>query len=91
MDNEIKKLTWEEVVAKYGECKVKFNSYYKYQFTFEGVFEDLVILVRDGGDSSDIYRYDVTADREETVKEFQPNCFTVIKDEKVIEEYYDNY
>lgn len=88
---EIKKLTLEDVVNKYGDCKVKFSSYYKYNFTFKGKFGDLVILARYGGDSGDIYKFDVDVDREEIIKYLDANWITISKDNKVIEEYYDNY
>ena len=45
---------------KYGDIKVKFASYHKYVFTFEGVTEEgdtLKILA--GGDSDDIYRANI--------------------------------
>jgi len=88
---KIKELSWKQALKKYGECKIKFSSYYKYQFSFTGVCGDIEIYLRDGGDSSNIYRYEVNANEEVLVKTFKPNNLQIIKDGKVIEEYYDNY
>ena len=59
----------EEFIKKYGEEKVKFSSYYKYSFTFKNE-KGLSISV--GGDSDDIYRFDVDADKEYLVSALEP-------------------
>lgn len=53
-------MTREEFIAKYGDVKVKFVSYYKYTFTYSGTcVNGFGITVDVGGDSGDIYRLDV--------------------------------
>lgn len=53
---------------KYGQCAVKFSSYYKYVFTFKAELPNGDMLyVSVGGDSSDIYRFTVTADEASVV------------------------
>jgi hypothetical protein len=50
----------EEVNEKFKDAKVKFTSYYKYTFHFEGQTEDgYTLSCSYGGDSDDIYRFDV--------------------------------
>ena len=48
-----------EALEKYGAREVKFASYYKYGFTFTSGS----LTVRVGGDPSDIYYFDVDADK----------------------------
>lgn len=61
-------LTREEFYERYGNLSVKFASYYKYAFKYVGVAEDgVVVTCYYGGNSSDIYRYNVEADSTETV------------------------
>ena len=53
-------MTVEQVNEKFKGAKVKFSSYYKYTFTFEGQTEDgYSIQCKFGGDSEDIYKFDV--------------------------------
>jgi hypothetical protein len=56
-------MTKQEFFAQYGEVALKFSSYYKYEFYFEGVAPDgTLIVTRYGdGDSSTIYRFSVDA------------------------------
>jgi len=51
--------------SQYGDCLVKFSSYYKYTFTFRGA--DLQISA--GGDKDDIYRFTVEPNKEYKVSE----------------------
>ena len=45
-----------ELIEKYGDVKLKFNSYYKYTFTYTGLTDEgLTINVALGGDPSEIY------------------------------------
>lgn len=84
-------MTREEFYEKYGDVKVKFSSYYKYTFTYTGNLPDGGrISVNWGGNSDDIYRFDVDADSEETISILYPYAGTVYdKDGKVIDEFYD--
>jgi hypothetical protein len=63
----------QEFLEKFGDVKVKFSSYYKYTFTFVGTADDgTQVSVRAGGNSDDIYRFDVAADYAETVSGLDP-------------------
>ena len=46
-------LTYEEFLEKYGNEKVKFKSYYKYNFTFSN---EKGLIICFGGNSDDIYK-----------------------------------
>jgi len=73
---------WEEFCDKYGDIKVKFDSYYKFVFGFKGITKDgeeIVCYV--GGNSEDIYRYSVD-NKEKTIKELEPDS-AYIGDKKV--------
>ncbi len=68
------KISKEKFVALYGNVKLKFVSYWKYTFSFTGVAESGDQVTIDyGGNSDNIYRFDVTADKEITLKEFHEN------------------
>ena len=66
-------MDWDEVLEKYGDVKVKFSSYYKYTFTFEGETENNEeVICRVGWTADDIY--EVSVDTEEiTIRELDPD------------------
>lgn len=83
-------MTRQEFYAKYGEVKVKFSSYYKYTFNYSAELPDGKILsVSYGGESSQIYRHDVSADSVETVAKLEPYAGTVLENGIEIESFYD--
>ncbi|QGT54414.1 hypothetical protein b3_0170 [Synechococcus phage B3] len=84
-------MTKDEFYEKYGQVKVKFSSYYKYTFTFEGTLDaGGRIVVESGGCSDDIYKFEVVSDSEETVASVFPYAGTIYgKDNKEIESFYD--
>lgn len=83
-------MTESDFLEKYGDVKVKFHSYYKYSFNFMGTLEDgSTITVSVGGNSDDIYRFNVTADEEITVDSLYPYAGEVIKDCKTVEDFYN--
>ena len=50
-------MTKEEILEKYGDVELKFDSYYKYTFTYCGTACDGVkIIANSGGCSDEIYR-----------------------------------
>lgn len=54
-------LTITELINQHGNTKVTFNSYYKYEFYFEGTTEDNQrISCTIGGNADDIYRIEVS-------------------------------
>ena len=74
------KLTLEEFLVLYGDIKVKFNSYYKYSFTFKGTtVEGNNIFISVGGDHDSIYRFELSADREMGIMDLEPT-FGWVKD-----------
>ena len=64
------KMSHEEFVEKYGDMKVKFNSYYNYQFEFKG--NGIRFFV--GVCSDDFYKLGISADEEYCIKDLSPYC-----------------
>ena len=86
MSNQISQ---EEFIKKYGEVEVDFSSYYKYTFTYSGTLPDgRTICVRVGGDSSDIYRFEVVAGESTPIACLDPISGSVYEDGKAVEEFY---
>jgi len=80
----------EEVYQKYGEEELKFSSYYKYSFTFNGVAKDGVeVVVSYGNNADDIYRYEVTAKTTKTLSVLCPSWIKLTKDGEIIFEWYE--
>lgn len=84
-------MTQKEFYEKYGDVKVKFSSYYKYTFTYTGNLPNGGrISVDYGANADDIYRFEVSADWEETINSLAPYAGTVYdKDGKKVDEFYD--
>ena len=55
-----KTITKEQALALVGPAMVRFDSYYKYSFTFKGEAEGKPLFLDIGGSSSDIYKFDVS-------------------------------
>ena len=85
--------TLESIIEKYNDLvKLKFSSYYKYSFSFVGETADgLNFYVSVGGSADDIYRFDVSADKVETLKSLDPNYISVKKNGEVIHEVYNSW
>ena len=83
-------MTKDEFYEKYGQVKVKFSSYYKYTFTFEGTLNDGGRIVIDvGGSSGEIYRFEVCAGLEETISSLEPYSGVVFsEDKREVESFY---
>ena len=65
-------MTKDEFLQKYGDVKVKFESYYKYSFTFKGTLPNGdLINVSVGGGSEEIYRLEVGTE-EQTIRSLDP-------------------
>jgi hypothetical protein len=70
----------EQIKEKYGNVKLKFNGYYEYSFSFTGKTEDNEeIYVSVSGNANNIYKLDVSRDKEETINTLCPNYITVSK------------
>jgi hypothetical protein len=86
----MRKLTKEQFLEQYGDVLVQFSSYYKYSFSYRGVAMDgTVVVVKSGGDSSDIYRTFVAADVIISVSEVDPYEGIASKDGETIASFYD--
>jgi hypothetical protein len=85
----VEKMTRKEFIEKYGDVDVKFNSYYKYTFTYEGEIDDIQIFVDYGGNADEIYRLDVDCESIEKVKDIDPYAGIAVKDGKTIFKFYD--
>ena len=81
------KLNEKEFLEMYGEAKVVFTYYYKYSFSFKGEFDNKSINIRVYVDSGDIYRFEVEANKEYTVKELNISYAEVKEGETIIAEF----
>ena len=52
----------EDIYEKYGDTYVRFESYYKYSFTYVGQVDEKRLVVVIGGNADDIYRCNVTTE-----------------------------
>ena len=78
-------MTREELNKKYGNIDFCFYSYYKYVFTFIDTEGKIKILC--GGNSNDIYRFDVDYDEIYSIEDLEP--FTVFENGEQI--FYDGF
>ncbi len=82
----------EQILEKYGNVKLKFDSYYKYTFTFVGVADDgAQVSTSIGGDAEDIYRMEVSADCSETLIGLGAECANVTLDGKEVGSYDERW
>lgn len=78
-----------EAPEAYLDVPLKFASYYKYTFTFEGTAPDgAKIKAHQGGDSSDIYRHEITPESVMTLRDGWYYAATIEKDGVLIYDYY---
>jgi hypothetical protein len=74
-------MTQQEFIEKYGNVYVRFDSYYKYSFTFKGVTADgTAVYVEVGGNPDAVYSLEVDVDAVETVSGLDPYAGRVYKD-----------
>ena len=82
-------LTKKEVWEKYRKVPLKFATYYKYTFTFEGQAEDgAIIYYSIGGSHEDIYKEPIQRDTIRTLEDTQYSRIRIKLDEKIIYEEY---
>ena len=62
-------MEYKEFIAKYGNEKVMFSSYYKFSFCFKN---KVGLQISVGGNADFIYRLEVEPDKEYIVKELEP-------------------
>lgn len=78
-------MTKEEAISKYGDVPLKFSSYYKYSFRFSGVAEDgAAISISVGGDSDDIYKFEVNSETVLKLKDEDYRYASIDKDGKEV-------
>jgi hypothetical protein len=96
MEKQFKMITLskEELLSEYGEVKVKFISYYKYQFSFETVLDNGEVVALTIGNRSNpegIYRLNIESpDQEFIINNLINDISTVLihnKDCTVYKEY----
>ena len=63
-------MTYNEFIEKYGDKRVKFRSYYKFDFCFNAEGEEFYVMV--GSTADDIYRLSVDAKSDYSVYELEP-------------------
>lgn len=67
-------MSYDEFIEKYGDVVVTFSSYYKYCFRYKAVLESgETIIVSIGGDTDDIYRWEIQNNESLTIRELEPN------------------
>lgn len=60
-------MTKAEFLANYGDVDCKFESYYKYRFSYAGTAPDgATVMLRVGGCADDIYKHECSPDAVET-------------------------
>jgi len=80
----------DEVIEKYGNVKLHFYRYYKYSFFYKGVADDgAVIILRYGGDSSEIYTHEIIIPLEDYMIKYidEFSEFEIKLDNKIIFEH----
>ncbi len=84
-------MTREEFYEKYGDVVVKFISYYKYTFTYGASFADgKRLLCHYGGNSDEIYRFEMVDGEEILLKNLEPYSGEVYdSNHKLLDEFYD--
>lgn len=65
-------MTRQEFYEKYKDVDFYFSRYYKYTFTFTGDYEGKEVSIGVGGNSDEIYRFEVDKDICENILDLQP-------------------
>ncbi len=82
----------EQIMANYGNEKLKFSRYYKYTFYFKGMASDGTnILAGVGGDGDSIYKLEVIPDIEETLNGLDADFCYLKKDGKDVANFDDRW
>lgn len=69
-----KQLTNSQAIQCFKGVKVKFKSYYKYSFTFTGMFGQQTLSISVGGATSDIYKLKVNTDETDLASLIADGC-----------------
>lgn len=65
-------MTKQKFYEKYKDVDFYFSHYYKYTFTFKGDYEGKEVFIGVGGNSDEIYRFEVGKDVCENILNLQP-------------------
>jgi hypothetical protein len=80
-----------EFILKYADVEVKFQSYWKYSFTYSAELPDNTVLYAIyGGGHDEIYRHDVNNDQIK-ISSLYPCAGSVVKDGVLIESFDERY
>ena len=71
-------ITTKKVLEIYGDVPLKFSSYYKYSFRFDGEIDGKYITMYIGTDADDIYRLEVDSDKPMTLRKSDYHYATII-------------
>lgn len=68
------------LLEKYGDVKLRFHSYYKYQFHFLGIYESvgIYLVVHGDGDPNRIYNFNIIGQRVYHLRELFPEWYCSI-------------
>lgn len=81
-------MTKKQIEEKYGNVSLKFESYYKYSFRYEGIHENGdKVVAHAGGMADDIYKWEVSRDDEENIIGLDPYYVMVFREGKKIAEF----
>lgn len=84
-------MTKQEFFDKYGDVVVSFSSYYKYVFYYKADLPDgTLIHVSVGGNSEDIYRFDISSEDRQEIRVLDPYAGNVRREGVRIESFYDS-
>lgn len=86
----VTELTREQFLDKYGDVEVTFSSYYKFTFTYAATLPNgQRLTVNVGGNSDEIYRFEVTNNEVAMVCRLGPYAGTVYQGTEEVESFYD--
>jgi hypothetical protein len=88
--SDFKTMTQQQFLDKYGDVEVTFSHYYKFTFTYAATLPDgSRLTVGVGGNSDDIYRFEVSNNEVATVCNLNPYQGSVYCDNREVEGFYE--
>lgn len=84
-------ISFDDFLQKYGDVPVVFSSYYKYSFAYVGTLDNKTIKVYVGGNSDDIYKFEVKSGEKIAISKLCPYSGYVYEDGKETESFYTYY
>lgn len=80
-------LSKSEFLEKYGEVYVKFSSYFKHTFYFEGQKQEQYLDISVGGEADDIFWLNVSVNANYKVKNLPIEKATITENNQVVASY----